>query len=66
MPLAPRFSRAVRQLFDNLNPCTPIEDLNRRSAPIARRVKNFRGKYLLLKIPVENYEQLKNPAEMAE
>src|ERR1700742_4822955 len=30
IPFVPHFGRAVRQLFDNLNPYTPINDLTRR------------------------------------
>jgi len=31
------YGRAVRQLFGNLNQCTPIDDLNRRLLPVRAR-----------------------------
>jgi hypothetical protein len=52
-----KISPTVRQLFENLKLSTPIEDLNRPALPLRAESKIGRND-LLLKIPVDSFEQL--------
>ena len=57
MLFAPSFARPVRQLFDNLNRYTPMECLNWRCAPTARRAKTPAICTYCAKPPGESFAQ---------